>query len=382
MPTVPIRGTCDPRFSRVGEVFAENFEAHGDTGGAVAVHANGRLVVDLCGGFVDRARTRPWAPDTLVNLASATKAFLAIAIHNLVDRGLFTLDAPVAKYWPAFERAGKDRISIAEVLGHRSGLAAIREPLPPDALYDWSAMTAALEAEAPWWTPGTAHGYHAMTLGWLLGEIVRRTTGKTFGRWFADEIASPLDLDLHVGLSPADQARVADVRGTRPQPGDGSFVDAVVHNPTSLTGRAFSNPQMVITPSILNSSAWRAGELPFANGHGTASALARLYGALADGSERLLSAASVARAGSEQAYGPDLVLRATTRFGLGFMLSHPAAPFGGDGDAFGHPGAGGCLGFADPRAGLGFGYVTCKMGLHVLVDPRATRLADAVYASL
>lgn len=385
-----LHGNCDPRFARVREVFAESFEHRLALGAAVAVTVDGRSVVDLWGGVANGDRTRPWEADTLVNVFSTTKGVTAIVAHRLVDEGLLDLDAPVARYWPEFAQADKGRIPVRALLDHRAGLPAVRAPLPNDALYDWGAMTSALAAEQPWWEPETRHGYHAVTYGWLVGEVIRRASGRTVGRYFREELARPLGLDAHIGLAPEHDARCAELRsGPRPEGPGPTLFDRIMSDPTSMTARAFANPLSMLMPGSFASRRWRAAELPAVNGHATARAIARLYGALASGGTldgvRVLSPESIARASTERSHGVDAVLDVPTRFGLGFMLSQPAladASFGPNPRAFGHPGAGGSVGFADPDARVGFAFTMNRMGASILLDPRASALIDAVYASI
>ena len=382
-----IEGHCDPRFARVRDVFAENFRTRDEVGASVAVTVDGKSVIDLWGGHADQARTTPWTRDTLVNVYSTTKGMTAICAHRLVEQGKLDLDAPVATYWPEFAQAGKANIPVRWLLGHRSGLAAVRTVLPSEALYDWNAMTAALAAQEPWWTPGEKHGYHAVTFGWLVGEVVRRITGKSLGTYFRDEIAKPLGLDFYIGLAEKEHDRCGEMSmiplpdPTSDEPNLGAII---MGDPQSIQALAFINPpSLALGP---NNAPWRSAEIPGANGHGTARSLARVYGALACGGDvdgvHVLDAASIARCHTEQSRGPDLVLQLSTRFGLGFMLSQDRADarFGPSPRAFGHPGAGGSVGFADPDTGLGFGYTMNRMGPHILLDPRATALIDAVYA--
>src|SRR5208282_5387074 len=197
---VSIEGQCDPRFEKVRAAFAANFESRGEVGAATAVMLNGRPVVDLWGGHMEKERTRPWTRDTLVNVYSTTKGLTAIYAHRLVDAGALDLDAPVATYWPEFAQAGKEKIPVRFLLSHRAGLPAVRKLLDDDALFNWNKMTMALAEQEPWWEPGTRHGYHALTFGWLVGEVIRRITGKTLGTYFREEIAQPLGLDCHIGL--------------------------------------------------------------------------------------------------------------------------------------------------------------------------------------
>lgn len=385
---VEISGQCDARFAAVREAFAEGFRTRNEVGAAVAVTLDGAPVVDLWAGYADQACTRPWQRDTIVNIYSCTKAMTALCAHQLVERGQLDLDAPVATYWPEFAHAGKARIPVRCLLSHRAALPAVQEVLPPEALYDWDAMCTALAAQAPWWEPDTQHGYHAVTFGWLVGEVVRRITGRSLGTYFRDEIARPLGLDLHIGLPDAEHRRVAemsDIPTDQLDPNAVGLAQLILGDPQSMAALTFLNPPaMALGP---NNAEWRRSEIPGANGHGAARDLARVYGALARGGTvdgvHVLTRASIARCAAEQSRGPDLVLQVSTRFGLGVMLSQDRADarFGPSPHAFGHPGAGGSLGFADPDHRIGFGYVMNRMGPYVLLDPRAIALIDAVYTS-
>ena len=386
MADVTIEGTCDARFARVREAFGANFLSYRETGASVALALDGRLVVDLWGGWADKARTRPWTRDTIVNVFSTTKGLTAICAHRLAGEGRLELDAPVARYWPDFVANGKDRITVRQLLNHRAGLPAIRKPLVPEDLYDWRTMTDALAAEAPWWEPGARHGYHAIMFGYLVGEVIRRITGKTAGRYFSDEIAAPLKIDAHIGLAASEDGRVADMLGAPPPaPGEFNLFAEIAKNPESVTAKTFMNP-MVLSMAMVNSRAWRGAEIPAANGHTNARALARLYGALARGGEvegmRVMAADEIPACHVEESRGPDEVLMISTRFSSGFMLSQPSEEMGPNASAFGHPGAGGSLGFADPETKIGFGYAMNHMGGGILLDPRAKSLIAATYASL
>jgi len=383
---VVVHGTCDPRFDAVREALAQNFTTFGETGAAVALTIAGRPVVDLWAGHLDVERLRPWQRDTIVNVFSTTKGMTAICAHRLVDQGKLDLEAPVSAYWPEFAAAGKERIPVHCLLSHRAGLAAVRTPLPPGSLYDWDLMTSALAAQAPWWEPGTKHGYHALTYGWLVGEVVRRVSGKSVGTYFRDEVARPLDVDFHIGVPEADEPRVSPV--IPPPPLSPEHLDAiaeVLKDPESMHAKSFINPPIV--PEAANTREWRAAELPAANGHTNARALARAYGVLACGGTsngtRLLSRESIERATVVHSDGPDALLPLHTRYGLGFALSTPYEKMGPNPRAFGHGGMGGSMAFADPDAELGFGYVMNEMhsGLWI-IDPRAVALIKAVYASL
>jgi CubicO group peptidase (beta-lactamase class C family) len=382
------QGECDPAFQRVREVFAELL-AKREVGAGVAVRVGGRAVVDLWGGLADRKTGRLWERDTLVPVYSTTKGMTSLCAHRLVDRGELDLDAPVARYWPEFAAAGKGSMPVRFLLSHRAGLAALRSLLPPEALYDWGVMTAALAAETPWWTPCEHHGYHPFTFGWLVGEVVRRISGKSLGTFFRDEVALPLGLDFHIGLAAKDDARCANLATIDEGEGGERIVAAVMNDPTGLVARAFTNPTSSVAPGHAKTRAWRGAEIPAANGHGTARAVAHAYGALGNGGlldgYRLLSREGIERCCSTQSDGLDLVLGVHTRFGLGYMLSQPesaGARIGPNPRTFGHPGAGGSIGFCDPDAGLGFGYVMNGMDRNLLTSGRAAALIDAVYESL
>jgi CubicO group peptidase (beta-lactamase class C family) len=384
---VKVEGSCDPKFNRVKDVFAENFEKRNEVGAAAAVMLDGKNVVDIWAGHANREKTRPWTRDTLVNVYSTTKGVTAICAHRLADKGLLDIDAPVAKYWPEFAQAGKDKLPVRYLLSHQAGLAAVRKPLDDDALFNWNKMTTALAEQEPWWEPGTKHGYHALTFGYLVGEVIRRITGKTPGKYLREEIAGPLGLDLHIGLDAKDDARTGDMIAMPPPgPGEPNLFAEVMKNPESVAFKAFMNPPNGMRPGMVNTREWRAAEIPAANGHTTARSLAKLYGVLARGGEldgvRVMSKEQVAQCSIEQSAGPDALLVINTRFSLGFMMSQPGASLGPNAKSFGHPGAGGSLGYADPEAKIGFGYTMNKMHASLLIDPRATALIEAVYASL
>jgi CubicO group peptidase (beta-lactamase class C family) len=384
---VNVHGDCDARFARVRDAFVANFAEHGEVGAAVSVTIDGRRVIDLWGGFADQDRTRPWTRDTLVNVWSTTKGLCAMCAHRLADQGKLDLDAPVAKYWPEFAAGGKATIPVSALLNHRAGLAAIRAPLKHEDLFNWDKVTTELARQEPWWPPGSRHGYHAITFGWLVGEVVRRISGKGLGAYFRDEIAKPLGADAHIGIGPEFDARVADILyAPAPKPGERNVFADIAGNPSSVGYAALFNPPTMFSQETTNSRDWRAAEIPGANGHANARALARIYGALARGGEvdgaKIFGPTEIERCYTEQSYGPDAVLPLITRFGLGFMLSQPGAMMGPNPRAFGHPGAGGSIGFADPDAKIGFGYVMNQMGNEPLLDPRPARLIEALYASL
>ena len=380
--STPIDGFCDVRFAPVREAFATNFAQHGEIGAAVTVFVGGRKVVDLWGGWADRAQTRLWAEDTLVNFFSVGKAITATCVLLMVQRGLLDLDSPVVRWWPQFGAAGKEAITLRQLMSHRAGLPSVRAPLPADAMLDWRRMTEALEAQAPWWTPGENHGYHVNTFGYLLGEPVRRATGMSLGTVLRQEIAGPLGADAYIGLPRSEHRRVADyLHPQRAAPVD----DAPPVPLSSLTTEqlmracAYSNPMGVSGgPQVVNTEAWRLAEIPSTNGHGTARGVARIYGALLEG---LLDSDLLAEATSEHSHGQDLILERPSRFGLGYQLTQNERPLGPNPRAFGHFGAGGSLGFCDPDAEVAFGYLMNDMGPR-WQNPRNGGLIKAVYDSL
>ena len=384
-----IQGQCDARFDRVKSAFAENFARRGEVGAAVALTVDGRPVIDLWGGHADVSKSRPWERDTIVNVWSTTKGLCAMCAHRLADQGKLDFEAPVAKYWPEFAAGGKGGIPVKYLLNHKAGLAAIRTPLKHEELFSWEKVTSELARQEPWWEPGAKHGYHAITFGWLVGEVVRRISGKSLGTYFREEIAGPLGADAFIGFGPSLDPRVANIiPGPPPKPGEPDVFAQLMSDPASVSAKAISNPPTMMLPETTNSRAWRGAEIPGANGHATARALARIYGALSRGGEvdgvKVFSAAELPQCYTEQSRGMDEVLKFSTRFSLGFMLSNPGLQLGPNTRSFGHPGAGGSLGFADLDARVGFGYVMNQMGPAAasLMDPRCASLIDAVYASL
>jgi CubicO group peptidase (beta-lactamase class C family) len=386
---IPIHGHCDPRFESVKKIFTQGFEAGTEIGASVCFVWDGEPVVDLWGGHLDRTREREWAEDTLVNVYSTTKGMTAICAHMQVERGALDLDAPVAEYWPEFATAGKEEIPVRWLLSHQAGLAAPRAPISAEEMFAWDPLVDALAAQEPWWEPGTRHGYHALTFGHLVGELVRRTSGKSVGTFFRENVAEPLEADFHIGLAEEHDARTSDLFGELmpdnvdpdqlPAPFGDFFRD--MQDTSTLTGAAFNNP--ALGRDMVNGRAWRGAEIPAGNGHGTARALARIYGALARGGEvdgvRLLEPASIERAIEEQAVGVDAVLRFPMRYGLGFMLRQDMMPLSPSPRAFGHPGAGGSIGMADPDAKVGFGYTMNQMQMGLVGGAGAFAMLGAFF---
>jgi CubicO group peptidase (beta-lactamase class C family) len=385
-----IHGHCDSAFEGVKDAFAENFRERREVGASVAVSLDEKMVVDLWAGVARQGTQTPWRRDTIVNVYSASKGLAALCAHRLVDQGKLVLDAPIARYWPEFAQAGKSELPVHLVLSHRAGLPAIKQPLPSDALYDWETMTSALAAQAPWWPPGSKHGYHALTFGYLVGELVRRITGKSVGRYLRDELAVPLGLDCFIGFDAAEDYRVADIISPPPMPAEQQEnLATIFKDPESVAAKAISNPSMILkiwSAKVANSRRWRSAEIPAGNAHTNARAFATLYGALACGGTyagvQVLSEESIGRCYTEQSNGPDAVNLTPTRFSLGFGMSLPDQKMGPNPRAFGHSGAGGSIGFADPDASVGFGYAMNQMLPGNLIDVRAAALIEALYRCL
>ncbi len=366
MAEPPLAGRCDPAFAAVAEAVRENLATRGDLGAAVAVEVGGHLLVDLWGGWADAPRTRPWREDTVVNLFSVGKALSAVCALRLVETGALDLDAPVGRYWPELV-AG--RATVRELLSHQAGLPAVARELPLPALYDWHRVIAALSAQEPWWEPGTGHGYHVHTYGFLVGELVRRGAGETVGAIVERELPA----ELWFGLPERHRGRRAEFVFT---PEMSAGLEGQRH---PLRALAYANPSGASGLGTVNTDLWLDAELPSVNAHGSARSIARLYTNLLTGA--LLGPALLAEATLEAASGPDLILGRPSRFGLGFQLTQPERPLGPNPRSFGHFGAGGALGFADPDADLAFGYVMNRGGPRWR-NPRNASLIEAVYASL
>ncbi|MFD1535695.1 serine hydrolase domain-containing protein [Nonomuraea guangzhouensis] len=387
-----IGGEIAPGFEEVRTAFAANLAGDQEVGAAVGVYLRGRKVVDLWGGIADPETGRRWERDTLQVVYSTTKGITAACAHLLAQRGELDLDAPVADYWPEFAANGKDRIPVRWLLTHQAGLPAIDHPITPAQAIAWEPMVTALAAQRPSWEPGTEHGYHGHTYGWLVGEVVRRVTGRSLGTFLAEEIAAPLDLDLWIGLPKAERHRVSRIIADAPdlEAMAGLDLDTLPESvremmrafadPTSLTVRSLMG---VITPPLdHNDPDEQSAEMPSTNGICTARALARFYAALigeVDG-HRVLSPETLAAATAEQVSGIDRILRVPVRIGTGFGLPTPDA-FWYSPTAFGFPGYGGSLGFADPASGLAFGYVMNHIQEGV-PDGRAANLLEAVHRAM
>jgi CubicO group peptidase (beta-lactamase class C family) len=377
--TVPVSGWCAPGFAPVRDAFAGNFSERGEIGAAVHVIVGGEVVVDLVGGWADESRTRPWRHDTIVDVYSAGKALLAVLVLRLVDEGRLALDQPVAAVWPEFAAGGKATATVAHALSHRAAVPAIRELLTDDDLFDWQRMTAALAATEAWWVPGERIAYHSNTFGHLVGELVRRAGGTMPGEQLR-AIAEPLGADVWFGVPTDEQHRCADVVFAPPGPLPVGMRFDGLEGDLLMNAMAHFNPPGYSSIGVVNTPAWRATQIGSTSGHASASGVARIYAALLE-QDRLVSTDLLARAAAPQVTGRCPILDDEVTFGLGFQPTTSRRPFGPNPGTFGHYGTGGALGFADPTAGLAFGYVMN----HVIPRWQSTRnraLVDAVYASL
>jgi CubicO group peptidase (beta-lactamase class C family) len=377
-----VRGFCDPAFRAVWEAFAANFK-EGEVGAACCITVDGRVVVDIWGGWADTDHRREWSRDTMVNAYSVGKPVIALRLLQLVERGPIDLDDRADRWWPEL-LAGQKGATIRDLLCHRAGVPAIREPLTNDALWDWGAMCTSIAATDPWWDPGTRHAYHSNTYGHLVGEVARRIDGRLPGTWLREEIAGPLDADLIWGLAPAQRARCADVIWEIDVTGGIEWLSSRAETADQrMVALSYSNPPGYSGIGVVNSSEWRAAHVPSTNLHATARGVARLYTALAargavDGIT-VLDPDLLAEATSVQSEGWCPVLEREARFGLGFQPTRPDRPFGPNPGSFGHFGTGGAVGFADPEVCVGFGYVMNAVRPR-WQSPRNRALIDALYA--
>lgn len=378
---IEIHGFCNERFTAVKKAFAKNFEIDGDIGASFAATLDGKFVIDIWGGYADKAKSRPWEENTIVNVYSTTKVMTIICALMLVDRGLLDLDAPVAKYWPEFAQNGKEKILVRQIFSHSSGLAGWEEKIRAEDLYNWDKVVNLLAAQKPWWEPGTKSGYHAITHGYLLGELVRRITGKSLGTFFKEEVAGPLNADFYIGFGQEHDSRVADlIPPYVPQKGDPGYVEM---DPNSIFSRVFSNP--LLTTDHTKTREWRAAEIPAAGGHGNARSVAKVASAIACGGEvddvRLLKMETIKKAMEEQSYMQDLVMLMPIRFGVGFGLPSKELPFPSPNTLY-WGGAGGSVIVMDLDNKLSVSYVMNQMKMTTTGDTRSARLIMSLYAGL
>ncbi len=373
---VEIAGYAPTRFAAVKDSFAENFEAGEELGARFTLVEDGETVLDLWAGYADRLRSRPFDDRTLTPVFSTTKALAALLIARLVDQGKLDYGQTVASVWPDFADAGKASITIEQLMSHQAGLSGFPDPMEPSLWFDWDAICAKLAAMTPLWPPGTASGYHPITFGYLAGEIFRRVEGRTMGTALREDLAQPFGLDLWIGLPDSEFERVAELQRPTALPDFGQHNEA--------TRAAFLTPWS--SPAGRGQADWRRMEIPSANGHCTAEALARLMGALAndgllDGGD-ILSPALIAEASRQRIRGQDLVLPFEMSWGAGFMRNEVVHPWGPGAQTFGHSGWGGSCAFADPERRLAGAYVMNKQSTDLLGDRRPRRLIEAAYSAL
>ena len=391
-----INGQWLPQWQPLIDAFAANF-AQGEEGAGLALMHRGELVVNAWAGQRTNKLANltqvDWSDDTLVNIFSAGKGLVALCVLRLVADGKLHLDEPVATLWPEFAQAGKGAITVRQLLCHRAGISAFHQHIANEQIFDWSLITQMAAAEEPWWEPDTAQGYSPFLFGWILGEVVKRASGcSSFNDYFQSEVAQPLGVNCHFGVPDHLLTTIADTGPLKRPTGLPNFsngADSIAlgklmkADPRGVTNRAFSNPISLMTAT--NSREWRQAQIPAAGAHANAQALATIYGELAHAQQHLLGESVLPRCWEEQTFADDRTLGLPLRFSCGFMLSQPDRAdcrYGRGTRAFGHPGAGGCIGFADPDFELGFGYVTHRMGQSLLIDERAVRLIDAAYAVL
>jgi CubicO group peptidase (beta-lactamase class C family) len=394
VPPDLIGGGVDAGYGKVADAFRANFTERGEIGASVAVYRDGVKVVDLWGGYRDGLTKSPWAPDTIANMFSTTKGIASLAVAVAVSRGLIDYDARVAEYWPAFAQNDKGEITVRQLLSHQAGLSALTPAPGLSEIADVERLSEILAAQRPAWRPGKRHGYHAVTLGWYESELIRHADpeNRTLGRFFADEVAGPLGLDIYIGLPDSvDRSRIARIHDWHPakmllhlDTMPAAFAAAIL-NPRSLTARSFYVPSgLKRSGDIANREEFRVVEIPAGNGIGNARAVAKAYGCVATGGSQLGLTHTTLDALRRTAYEPaegrrDKVLHVDMKYSLGYSKPTADVVFGSSDNAFGTPGAGGSLGIADPDTGVGFGYVMNRMGFHLWGDPRELAVRQALF---
>jgi CubicO group peptidase (beta-lactamase class C family) len=374
-----VQGTCDARFAAVRDALRANLDGD-ELGASITINLDGQTVVDVWGGWRDQARTQRWQPDTVVNVWSTTKTVTSLAMLMLASRGKLDVYAPVARYWPEFAAAGKERIEVRHLLSHTSGVSGLNQPASIEDLYDWEKSTSRMAAQAPWWEPGTASGYHAMNFGHLLGEVLRRVTGKTLKQFVAEEIAGPLGADFQIGAAPADTDRIAPVVPPPPLPFDLASMD-----PTSPVVRTFTGP--AVDASAANTPGWRAADIGAANGHGNARSVARVLSSVTLGgrvdSTELLSSDAISLIFDQQSNGVDLVLGLPLRFGIGYGLPLlESIPYIPQGRVCFWGGWGGSFIIMDLDRRLTIAYMMNNMAPGIIGSARSESYVRAAYAAI
>lgn len=385
-----IDGKFDPEFSAVADAFAQNFELRNEIGASLCVYRHGECVVDMWGGIADPDTNKPWQEDTIGIVFSCTKAMTALSAHLLVDRGQLNLHAPIGDYWPEYACNGKEKTTVSMFLNHQAGMASLRDPVKPGGMLDWDYIVSEIARTEPWWEPGTRNGYHMITFGWTVGELVRRVSGQSLGDFFKAEIADPSGADFSIGLPESEEGRVAPVIFYKPQPGEtlSPFTKMLLTDPASLQAQCYKN-----TGGLnYNAPDTHKAHIGGAGGIANARAMAKIFSRLSpSAAEPLLSPARIEAMGSVvSASQTDATLLIPTRFGQGFMCSMDNRHIAGGQDisfiigrnAFGHVGAGGSCVFFDPDADLVFAYSMNRMGSGILLNSRGQSLIDATYESL
>jgi len=375
-----IEGKCEPRFEAVRGALAQNLDSGEELGASLVVDIDGDLVVDLWGGFCDQARTLPWTERTITNVWSSTKTVTSLAALMLADRGALDVDAPVARYWPEFAANGKEGVLVRHLMSHSSGVSGLEQPAIVEDLYDWPTATSRMAAQAPWWEPGTASGYHALNYGHLVGEVVRRVSGKTLRQFVAEEIAGPLGADFQIGAAEADWSRIADVVPPPPLP-----IDFEALGPDSLTVKTLTGP--FIEADAANTPSWRRADLGAVNGHGNARSVARVMSVVARGGQaggvRMLRPETIEKIFTEQINGIDLVLGVPLRFGIGYGLPVPALlPWIPDEKICYWGGWGGSMIIMDTGRRMTISYMMNKMGPGIIGSDRSAAYGQAIYDAL
>jgi CubicO group peptidase (beta-lactamase class C family) len=374
-----VLGTFDPRFEKMAQVLSANIDSGADVGASVAVMLEGELVVDIWGGWVDEAHSAPWGRDTITNVWSSTKTQMALCALMLVDRGLLDVDEPVATYWPEFAANGKKGVLVRHLLSHTSGVSGWDQPISVDDIYDWEKSTARLAAQAPWWEPGTASGYHAVNQGHLVGEVIRRITGKKLGEFFRDEVATPLGVDFHIGLAESEFGRVSNVIPPPPLP-----IDFAALDPNLIVVKTFTGPFPSAEASWTKE--WRQADMGAVNGHGNARSLAVAQSAISNGGvvhgTTLLSPETIEQIFRVQAEGIDQVLMVPSKFGIGYGLPSGTFPFIPDRRICLWGGWGGSLVINDLDNRMTITYVMNRMESGLVGDFRGTALVEAAFAAV
>jgi CubicO group peptidase (beta-lactamase class C family) len=376
---VSVKGQCDPRFEAMRDVLQANIDSGADLGASIAVVLHGEPVVDLWGGWADTEHTKPWESDTLVNVWSTTKTMMALSALVLVDRGELDVHRKVAHYWPEFAANGKADIEVRHLLSHTSGVSGWAQPVQVSDIYDWEKSTSMLAAQAPWWEPGTASGYHALNQGHLVGEVIRRISGLKLGEFYAKEIAGPLGADFHIGLSPTEFHRVSNVVPPPPLPIDFASLDM-----DSVLVKTFTGPAP--DASECWTSEWRQADIGAANGHGNARSVARAQSVITNGGEvdgvRLLKPSTIDAIFEVQSNGVDQVLGIPERFGIGFGLPVEGMPFALDAKICFWGGWGGSMIVNDVDHGMTVSYMMNRMDAGLVGDVRGFDLISAAFAAV